>query len=67
MEGRNTKQILLNLVYAHASCDETILHLNFINDTHELDKSEIKNYLDAYNELGSKINSFIKYVENKWK
>jgi four helix bundle protein len=55
------------LVYAHASCDETILHLNFINDTHELDKSEIKNYLDAYNELGSKINSFIKYVENKWK
>ena len=55
------------LVYAHASCDETILHLNFINDTHELDEREIKNYLDAYNELGSKINSFIKYVENKWK
>ena len=23
------------LVYAHASCDETILHLNFIGDTHE--------------------------------
>jgi len=33
--------------------DETILHLNFINDTHELDKREIKIYLDAYNELGS--------------
>jgi len=47
--------------------DETILHLNFINDTHELDKREIKIYLDAYNELGSKINNFIKYVENKWK
>jgi len=55
------------LVYAHASCDETILHLNFINDTHELDKRGIKIYLDAYNELGSKINNFIKYVENKWK
>jgi four helix bundle protein len=55
------------LVYAHASCDETILHLNFINDTHELDKREIKIYLDAYNELGSKINNFTKYVENKWK
>jgi len=55
------------LVYAHASCDETILHLNFINDTHELDNSEIRNYLDAYDELGSKINSFIKYVENQWK
>ena len=49
------------------SCDETILHINFINDTHKLDNSEIRNFLDAYNELGSKINSFIKYVENKWK
>ena len=55
------------LVYAHASCDETILHLNFINDTHEIDNKEIKIYLNDYNELGSKINNFIKYVENKWK
>lgn len=55
------------LVYAHASCDETILHLNFINDTHEIDKNELKNILDSYDVLGRKINKYIKYVESNWK
>jgi len=54
------------LTYAHASRDETILHLNFIKDTHELDKKELPLFLNAYDELGSKINRFIHYVENKW-
>ena len=55
------------LIYSHASCDETILHLNFINDTHEIDKEEMNYLLDAYNELGGKINRFIQYVEREWK
>jgi four helix bundle protein len=55
------------LIYAHASCDETILHLNFIQDTHELNGDEIGFSLDAYNELGGKINKFIQYVEKEWK
>ncbi len=55
------------LIYAHASCDETILHLNFINDTHELNEKVISLFLDSYNELGRKINRFIQYVEKKWK
>jgi len=55
------------LVYAHASCDETILHLNFINDIHEFNEEELEPFLDSYNELGSKINRFIKYVEDEWK
>lgn len=55
------------LVYSHASCDETILHLNFINDTHALNDEEVKSLLDAYDELGRKINRYIKYVENEWK
>src|SRR4030067_1325290 len=42
------------LVYAHASCDETILHLNFIKDTHDIDKKEMRCFLDAYDELGGK-------------
>ena len=54
------------LTYSHASCDETILHLNFIKDTHELDKKELQLFLNEYDELGSKINRFIQYVENKW-
>lgn len=52
------------LIYAHASCDETILHLNFIKDIHEL--AEIQFFIDSYDELGSKINRFIQYVEKEW-
>lgn len=55
------------LIYAHASCDESILHLNFIKDTHAFNGEEMKSFLDAYDELGRKINRFIKYVENEWK
>ena len=55
------------LVYSHASCDETIVHLNFIKDIHEIDKDEIHTFINSYNELGGKINKFISYVENEWK
>ncbi len=54
------------LIYAHASCDETIIHLKFIKDIHKLDGEEIQFFLDAYDELGSKINRFIHYVEKEW-
>ena len=55
------------LVYAHASCDETIVHLNFLKDTHELDTQEILSLLEDYDTLGGKINKFIQYVEKEWK
>ena len=55
------------LIYAHASCDETILHLNFINDTHDMDKDEVNSFLEKYDELGSKVNKFTQYVEKEWK
>ena len=55
------------LIYAHASCDETILHLNFIRNTNKIDEKEMQSFLNAYDELGSKINRFIQYVETKWK
>ena len=32
------------LIYSHASCDETIVHLNFIKDTHRVDNKEIKKF-----------------------
>lgn len=35
------------LVYAHASCDETILHLNFIRDTHNIDGLKKETYIDS--------------------
>ena len=55
------------LIYAHASCDETILHLNFINDIHKQDLEGFDYLINNYNGLGGKINRFIKYVESKWK
>jgi four helix bundle protein len=55
------------LVYSHASCDETILHLNFIQDTHDVDEKEMEFLLETYNRLGGKINKFIQYVEKEWK
>jgi four helix bundle protein len=55
------------LIYAHGSCDETILHLNLINDTHVFNSKEVKSLLDAYDELGRKINRFTEYVEDEWK
>ncbi len=39
------------LVYAHASCDETILHLNFKRDTHDINGEEIEFFLSAYDEV----------------
>jgi len=55
------------LVYAHASCDETILHLNFIKDTHDIAEKDISFFLNEYEKLGRKINKFIQYVEKEWK
>ena len=55
------------LTYAHASCDETIVHLNFLKDTHENLIKDIEFFLNKYDELGAKINKYIQYVEKEWK
>ena len=54
------------LVYAHASCDETICHLSFIRDTHEVTKESAATLIEAYDDLGGKINKFIQYVDKQW-
>ena len=66
---RYTAEFIKFLTYSHASCDETIVHLNFIKDIHGeiLDRVPIDNLLEAYNELGRKINKFIQYVGKEWK
>ena len=53
------------LVYAQASCDETVVHLNFIKDSHGL--KEVDLFLDLYKELGSKMSRFIQYVDREWR
>jgi four helix bundle protein len=56
------------LIYAHASCDETIVHLSFLRDTHDgVLSEEIPDLIQAYENLGGKINKFIRYVEEEWR
>jgi len=55
------------LIYAHASCDETILHLKFLKDTNSSNGNEMQFLIDSYEELGRKINKFIQYVDKEWK
>ncbi len=54
------------LTFAHASCDETIDHLETISRIHFPD-TPLNKQIDEYEKLGAKINSFMKYVEQKWK
>ncbi|MDD5085734.1 MAG: four helix bundle protein [Candidatus Omnitrophica bacterium] len=52
------------LVYAHASCNETIEHLRLLCEAKSLkDKSRFEHFLDGYDMLGRKLNAFIKAVE----
>ena len=59
-------EFLKFLIYAHASCDETTVHLSFLRDTHNDNASTAKTLFDSYEELGAKINRFINYVEKDW-
>jgi four helix bundle protein len=61
---RHYKQDFIRfLMYAHASCDETIDHLEILYETKSLKDNELFNILNKkLNELGSKINRFIQTV-----
>ena len=51
------------LMYAHASCDETIDHLEILYEPKSLRDDELFNNMNIkLNELGSKINRFIQTV-----
>lgn len=64
---RYKAEFIKYLIYSHSSCDESIVHLNFIMDTHKNIGDEAKQLIDDYNILGSKINRYIQFVEAKWK
>jgi four helix bundle protein len=54
------------LIYAQASCDETINHLETIEKTHP-DAKELIDLIPEYQILGMKVNKYIKFVEEKWR
>jgi len=55
------------LIFSHSSCDETVVHLNFIKDLYEHLKEEAVQLIEKYTELSKKLYKFIEYVETKWK
>ncbi len=63
---RYKDEFIRYLIFAHASCDETIDHLNTISKIH-FSGSPLNELIHKYEQLGSKINSFINYVEKNWK
>ena len=54
------------LVYAHASTLETKGHLEKIRGLYPLLNEEASILLDAYDQLGARIFTFIQYVEKHW-
>ncbi|MHA6281242.1 four helix bundle protein [Salinimicrobium sp. CAU 1759] len=55
------------LVYSHASNDETLNHLEKLIHLYPATMQDHLYLKKYYNNLGAKINSFIKYVETSWK
>lgn len=54
------------LTYAHASCDETIDHLEMLHETDSLTNDALfEQLLNRLNQLGGKLNRFISAVENQ--
>ena len=65
--GRYKADFIKYLVYSHAECDETILHLEFLFETGSLqDKNLFEELFTEYDQLGRKINKFIQWVEENW-
>lgn len=62
---RYKNEFIRFLIFAHASCDETISQLNMISDIHFPD-DPLNDLLEKYDKLGRKLNKFIQYVEGNW-
>jgi four helix bundle protein len=55
------------LVYSHAECDETIVHLEFLHETESFkDKEKFDQLITDYSILSKKFNKFIQWAEDNW-
>jgi len=50
------------LIYALASCDETLVHVDFVYHSKYISGDQYKGYADRYNVLGKKINRYLQMV-----
>lgn len=63
---RYKQEYIRFLVFAHSSNDETLVHLRKILYLYPNLKDCFEPLFVEYNNLGGKINNYIKYVENNW-
>jgi four helix bundle protein len=63
---RYKAELIKFLVYSHSSCDETTSQLEMIMSLYP-EIEDFSQLLPQYENLGKKINTFIKYVESNWK
>lgn len=61
------KDFIKFLIYAHASNDETINHIKKIGTLYPNLSNEAQDLETSYNQLGAKLNNFIKYVNHNWR
>jgi four helix bundle protein len=55
------------LVYSQSECDETIVHLEFLNETgSSSDPAKISGLITDYDTLSKRINKFIQWVEDNF-
>jgi len=62
---RYKNEFIRYLIFAHASCDETISQLTMIEEIH-FEEGYLLEFVNNYEILSKKINKFIQYVENNW-
>lgn len=61
---RYKAEFIKYLAYAHASCDETIEHLELLFETKSLKtKNTFDRFMSEYDKLGRMLNKFIQRVE----
>ena len=63
---RYKQEYIRFLIYAHASCDETIDHIETLKDCESLQNETLyRRLIDLLNRLGGKLNRFIQSVEEQ--
>ncbi len=60
---RYKADFIKHLIYAHAECDETIVHLDFLSETNSLtDRIQFEDLKQGYESLSKMINRFTSWV-----
>jgi four helix bundle protein len=63
---RYKAEFIKYLIYALAECDETMVHLDFLNKTGSMKLEKYSELSERYDELGKRLNTFTQWVIKKF-